>query len=493
MTETKENSILRKIDSLADELTDTKEKESIHKQLAEYHGRPLDFVKEVLGVNLWSKQEEALLSVFEHDETAFKSSNGVGKSFIAAIIAITYLYLNENSIVITTAPTNRQVKEILFREIISILENAKQKNLVYGKVLTQEIKVSANWKILGFTASEYSVDKFQGFRGAKTLIIVDESSGISNKIFEQIDSMLTGQDTSLFMIGNPLDPLGRFAVSFKPTSNTNKISINTYETPNFTKFGITEKDMINNTWQQKIMSDLPYSGLCTPKWVAKQIINYGIESQWYKCRVLGQFPSSSPDSLVRYEWIEKAIANTKEKDHTCIEIGVDVARYGNDYTVIYLRHGSRVRLIEKYQGKSTMETVGIVISVMKKYNVQLAKIDDAGLGGGCTDRLLEQGINAIGVNVGTKASNTEEYANLRAELYDGLRQRFEKGDIDIEESDAQLIEELMNTKKKMTSRGQIAIEKKEDMKKRGLKSPDHADALMLCFAVIEPETEFYAY
>lgn len=438
---------------------------------------PAWWVNNILGNSLWHTQQEILNSVKNNQETVVASCHGAGKSFTAANVALWYLFNHKPSVVITTAPTDRQVKGILWKEIR--LAHSRARVPLGGKLLTQELKLDTNWWAWGFTAPEYDPDRFQGFHEVNILVIVDEAAGVSEQIYEAIDGVLTSEHSRLLLIGNPTNAAGRFGQAFK-TPGIKKFYISAYDTPNFTTFGITEEDIANGTWQDKITGELPAPYLVTPQWVAKRYQRWGKDSPLYQARVLGQFPEQGDDTLIPLSWIDAAVKRKLEPGEP-IELGVDVARYGQDESVWVIRRGSVARLYLTKAMGDTMETTGLCVKSRKETKATKIKVDADGLGAGVYDRLKELGEPAIEMRSGMAATDSERFANKRAEWWWGLRERFESGDIDIED-DEELISQLSNIKYKINSRGQIQIESKDDMKKRGLPSPDRADALMLAFA-----------
>jgi hypothetical protein len=437
---------------------------------------PVRWVREVLGHVPWEKQAEILEAVRDHKTTAVKSCHAAGKSFTAADVALWYLHNHPHSIVITTGPTQRQVEGILWREIRSSQQKAKVP--LPGALLTTELKIEDGWQAFGFTAPEHDSDKFQGWHSQYILVVVDESSGVSEDIFDAIDGILTSDESRLLLIGNPTNPSGRFFKEF--ASGAAKITISAFDTPNFTRYGIIERDILNNEWQQKITGPLPAPYLVTPGWVHDRLKRWGRESPLYQAKVLAQFPQSGDDCMIPLYWIEAAIKRQLEPTDPS-EIGVDVARYGADETVIIHRRGARARIVKVIPTCDTMECAGHVAKALVDTKATSAKIDAIGIGAGVYDRLKEQGLPVREMQSGAAAKERERFANTRAEWYWGLRDRFESGDIDIQD-DETLISQLAGIRYHVNSKGQIQIEGKEDMKKRGLGSPDRADAMMLTFA-----------
>lgn len=438
---------------------------------------PRWWVENVLNCKPWDKQIEILESIRDNQETAVASCHGAGKSFTAGMAVLWYLYNHVPSVVITTAPTDRQVKGILWKEVR--LNHQRSKVPLGGKMLTQELKLATNWWAWGFTAPEYDPDRFQGFHEVNILVIVDEAAGVSEKIYEAIDGVLTSANSRLLMIGNPTSAAGRFGQAFK-TPGIKTVQISAFDTPNFTTYGITEEDVENGSWEDKITRGLPAPYLVTPSWVAKRFNRWGKVSPMYQARVQGIFPTIGTDTLIPLHWIDQAAARELPPQQP-LELGVDVARYGPDETVFISRQGPVARIIKTISMGDTMETAGWCVKLRRETGAVLTKVDADGLGAGVYDRLKEQGEPAREMRSGMASSDPERFANTRAEWWWGLRERFEAGDIDIDDDD-ELISQLSNMKYKINSRGQIQVESKDNMKKRGLPSPDRADALMMAFA-----------
>lgn len=424
-----------------------------------FRENPELFITRVLGDDPWDKQIEILNSVRDNRETSVRSCHGAGKSFIAARVALWFLCCFKNSIVLTTAPSFRQVEAILWRNIRSAYNKAKVN--LGGEISRVSLNISPEWFALGLSTDE--PDRFQGFHAENILIIADEASGIPEAIFNAVDGVLTSSHSRLLMIGNPTSLEGRFYDSFKQVG-VSKIHISAFDTPNV-KSG-------------KVI----VPGLVTREWVEGRKVVWGENSSLYISRVLGQFPPQEPDTLIPLNKIESAIERELDvKDDDEKQIGIDVARYGSDKTVFICRQGKKVIDIQSFYHQDLMETVGKAIQFMDKHGKPTTVIDAIGVGAGVVDRLDEQGFEIIGCNVAEKADDDEHFANRRSEFYWGLRQRFTDDDIDLPDED-QILAELSKIKYKVNSRGQTLIESKEEIKKRGLPSPDYADALMLAFA-----------
>lgn len=420
---------------------------------------PVFFVRQVLGGDPWEKQEEILKAVRDHKRVAVRACHGVGKTKVAAWVALWFLYTHPNSKVITTAPTWHQVENLLWREIHAA--HAASRIPLGGKVLQTQIELDKQWFALGLSTDK--PERFQGFHAEDILLIVDEASGVQQYIFDAAEGFLTSIGAKLLLIGNPTQLSGEFYNAFR-SPLYHKIHISAFDSPNL-KAG-------------KIVR--PY--LVTPEWVEDKRFKWGENSPLWYSRVLGEFPEQGDDTLIPLAWIEAAQQRWfAEQDGGPIELGVDVARYGSDSTVIVVRKGNKASIVAQIYGQDTMEVTGRVIDALRQTGASIAKVDEIGIGTGVVDRMKEQRYPVQGMNTSEAAYDKERFANKRAEWYWGLRERFQSGDIAIPPDD-ELASQLASLKYKFDSRGRIQIESKEDMRKRGLPSPDKADALMLAFA-----------
>lgn len=417
---------------------------------------PVFFVEKVLKDPLWEKQKEILEAVRDHHEVAVRSCHASGKSYIAGRIVHWWLNAYTNSVVITTAPTFRQVKEVLWREI----KGSAKKGIYPPKaILDTSINISPQWFALGLSTDK--PEQFQGFHSPHLLVLIDEASGINPEIEEAIDGLTPEK---IVRIGQPLSTQGRFADSFR-MKGVKKMQISAFDTPNIKEKGIV----------------IP--GLITTHDIENFKIRYGEDSNVYRVRVLGEFPTQDADSLISVDDVAKAIEReAKVLKHWEKKMGVDVARFGDDRSVIVIRQMEKITKKVVFNSLDTMQITGEVVKLAKEEKIRgnNINIDVIGIGAGVVDRMNEQGWNVNGVCVSEKAEDPEHYLNLRAELYaDKVKTWLKTADL----TDDDDWYELSNIKYKFrTSTGQLQLESKDDMKKRGISSPDCADALMLTFA-----------
>ena len=425
---------------------------------------PVAFAREVLGVELWAKQVEVLNALAEHRRVAVKAGNGLGKGFCAAVAVLWFIHTHQDAaIALSTAPTFRQVRHILWRQIHRLYRPAAE--TLGGKMLDTRWELSDDRYAMGLSAD--SADQFQGFHSPNVFIVVDEAEGVGDEIYEAIESVMTSADPLLLLIGNPTTMTGAFRRAFhEERSIYCNITISALDSPNVQAGRVV----------------IP--GLTTSRWIEERQQIWGEENPVYRARVLGEFPEQGENTLLKLSDIEMAAnrpvviaagPNTEE-----VILAVDVARFGSDRSVILRRRGDCIEDIRVLRQMDTMQLAGWVSAAIRECNPAQVYVDEIGVGAGVVDRLRELGHPVRGVNVAHKARQDGLFVNLRAEGYWTLRQRFTSGSISIP-ADNQLVGELSALRYGYDSQGRIKMESKDDMRKRNLPSPDKADALMLAF------------
>lgn len=342
-----------------------------------------------------------------------------------------------------------------------------------GTMLTTRWEIDDNWFAVGLSTDE--PDNFSGFHAAHLLVIVDEASGVGDEIYEAIDGVMAGGNAKLLMIGNPTRLTGYFAKAFKDP-DVQKMHISGFDTPNVAA------------------GEVIVPGLMKPEYPGQMERKYGKNSDIYRIKVEGKFGKKETDTLISVDQVEAAIQR-EVKPEGKKRMAVDVARFGDDKSIILVRQGHKVRILEEIAYGDTMELAGKIKHWAKVEEIPAEEIDVdvVGVGGGVVDRLHEQGFDVNGVNVGSDPilpdDTTEKdlYLNLRAQAYWIVREEIDKLDLPNDDE----LYEIANIKYKINSRGLIQIESKDDMKKRGVQSPDKADALMLSYVPHQPKPGFY--
>ena len=315
---------------------------------------PVAFIREVLGAKPWDVQERIVRSVFANRRTAVPSCHASGKSFITARIMLTFLFAFPGAKVVSTAPTDRQVVAILWSEFAAAHGGALVP--LGGELTLQEYHLDRDWFAIGFAAPAYDPNRFQGFHAPHILVVTDEAAGISPTIMEQIEGIASGGDAHILQIGNPVDPTSSFALECE-TPGTEVISIDAFQTPNFTGFGIVEEDLGTGAWHTKIgATPLPYPQLITPQWAADVFSKWGAKSPRYISRVRGRFPDVVKHAIYGEEMGRaKAEARITRVPHdetlpvsTAWDLGIN--KGGNMAIWFFQTVGREVRLIDYRQG-----------------------------------------------------------------------------------------------------------------------------------------------
>lgn len=421
---------------------------------------PEFFYREILGYEPWEKQLEISHSLIEHRNTTVRSNNGSGKTFHVAREALRFMYgQGPDAVVINTAPTWNQVENQFWR----YLRDAYKKALVPlgGKLLKTKLDIDETWFAIGLANDENNMEAFQGWHAKKILMIFDEASGISPKIYEAASGAMAGGELVRFLLlGNPTQNSGPFYDSFTDPS-FNKIHISAFDTPN-----VQAKSQV-------------VPGLVTWDWVEEMRRKYGETSQVYRVRVLGHFPNHATDTVISIDLIEFAFGADRELIEQDDErIGLDVARFGDDDSAFVKRKGNTAKVLEVVNGNSTMELAGKSARYLREYPKATIWIDVIGVGAGVFDRLREQpdiADRVYGVNSAGKPSDDAEYINIRMESWANVRDWLRDAVLEKHEG----FYELAKPKYKITSTGKLQLESKEDMKKRGVPSPNVGDALAL--------------
>ena len=449
------------------------------KAIEYYIDRPVEFVKDVIKAEPDEYQAKVLndLAYNEKQKRATKisvrSGHGVGKSTIESWAILWFLVTRPFPKILCTAPTAHQLHDILWAEASKWLRNSKMLGDIlewtYEKIYLKGHR--EEWFAIARTSNK--PDALQGTHAEHILIIIDEASGVPDVVFEPVLGTLSTNDAKLLMCGNPTQLAGFF-----------------YESHNDKK-DLYITHVINGENSSRV--DREYIKL-----IAEM---FGTDSDVYRVRVLGEFPKANPDSFISLDMINTDFIDIG--DIYSIDLGVDVARFGDDESVIATVFNKlRLSKLNIFQHNDTMELTGQVVNIIKSLNKDYpdvrvnVKVDCDGLGVGLYDRLREvineKSLNARAVEChfgakGGKVRNSEpiSYFNSTGIMWGLIRTKFKEKSLYITE-DSELINQLTNRKYFIESDGDIKLERKEDMKKRGVHSPDRADALAL--ALYEPPT-----
>lgn len=431
---------------------------------------PVGTCRTRLGFDPWSKQREILEAVRDHDRVAVRSANGTGKTSVSGRgLALWWLAGGPGSIVITTAPTNRQVTRQLWQQI---RRGVRASSGLFGRAALTEtrLELAEDWFGIGLSTDE--PESFQGWHGDRVLVIVDEASGVGEVIFEAIEGVLAGGVAKVVLLGNPTRSTGQFHRAFHAERDQwHTIAISAFDTPAFTGEAVPAEVL---------------RGLVTPRWVEDRRKAWSESSPLWQVRVLGDFSTVADDNVVGLADLEAAQARVVAAGSPVV-IGVDVARFGADRTCIAVRRGRRVHVARAYVGHDLMHTAGEVARVARQAALESNErprivVDDVGVGGGVTDRLRELGeFQVVAFNGGAAAFRPDEYPNRRSEAWFVLAEQL--GEIALEKGDEELAADLLAPTYDVDSRGRRVVEAKSVTKRKLGRSPDRADAVILTFAV----------
>ena len=410
-----------------------------------------------------------------------KASHSSGKTCVAAATALWWLTRNREGIVVTTAPTWTQVERVLWGELHRMIAHAK---IAYPKPAATSLHLGPGRFAIGLSTNEGV--RFQGFHG-KVLVILDEAPGVLPAIYEAIEGIRAGGDVRVLALGNPVISSGPFYDAFTSSrEGWSLITISAFDTPNLQ--GITVEELLEMS--EKKLDENPRPYLTTRRWVKEKYFEWGPGHPLWESRVLGNFPQQSEDALFSLTWLEQAKLRTEGDGDLCA--GLDVAGPGEDETVLCVRQGPRIILMNAWAGRDPR---GDVLAALLPFKSRLKEVnvDSVGIGYYMAQHLRDHGLPVTEVNVGEAPRDKDKYSNLKAELYWSLRLKAMSGDL-AGLTDDKTIAQLAGIRYSHNSRGQIVIESKDEARKRGVKSPDRAEAIVLAFAEIKmPYSGLFEY
>lgn len=447
---------------------------------------PVQFVREVFGAEPDEWQREVLEDIGRGERRiSIRSCHGVGKTCLLAWLVWYMLLTRYPQKTVATAPTQGQLFDGLFSEVMLWHARLPEPMQALFTVKSNRIELKAHPAGSFFTcrtARAEQPEALQGIHSHNVLIIGDEASGIPEAIFE------AGSGS---MSGNP--ELGEFAVTV--------LAGNPVRT---TGFFFESHHRTAHMWRTyhvcAAVADWPSgipSGRPGADYVEEQAVLYGLESNAYRIRVLGEFPKGDDDQVIPYHSIISASEREiKTMPNLPCVWGVDVARFGSAKNALVVRNKRRVLEADYWEGVDLMQTAG---KIKHKWDNTLPGdrpyvilIDVVGLGGGVVDRLLELKLPVRGINVAETGDVDPRFDRLRSELWWRAREWLLGLDVAIEpppkdcdpkkDPVTRMISELAAPKYKIMSSGRIHVESKDEMRKRGVASPDIADALVLTFA-----------
>jgi len=426
-----------------------------------YHSDPFGYCRDILQFTPDEWQRDVLLSLHKNRRTAVRSGHGVGKTRLAAAAIHWFMATRGYPRIRATANTEKQIMSILWAELATVNRNARNSELFDYSRTSFRLKDAPETHFAEAIAwSKEKSEAFAGIHADNVLYLFDEASAIDPVIWEVSQGAMTSSGARWIALGNPTRNTGKFNDCFGinrwaeggDTSKWHTFTISCFDSPRVSEEYINEVER-----------------------------EYGKNSDPYRVRVLGLPPLQESQQFISLELFDRALGNYgTHAEHNPRILGVDVARFGDDESIGRERRGNQTRRVFKVHGQDTMKVAGQVLHAIneakrEKDPYDMVCIDDVGVGGGVVDRLREQDIDVVGVNAGM-ASRRPDCKNMRAELWMLYKEWLEHG-----KPDEDLREDSTGIQYSYDSSDRLVMERKEDMKKRGMKSPDEADALCLTF------------
>jgi hypothetical protein len=414
---------------------------------------------------------------------AVASGNGIGKSAFVAMLNDWAMSTCEDCKSVITAGTGAQLKTKTHPELAKWYRmsiNADWFDVKAQSITIKDTKHANTWRTDLISWDAQNPDAFSGMHNKRKriLIVFDEASAVAPVIWDRISGALTDEDTEIIWIvlGNPTDNQGRFAECF----GSDKYRWRTFQIDSRTVEGTNKEEL------------------------AQEVEKYGEDSDYIRWRVRGEFPRSGSSQFIGGELVSAA-RKYKSAGHESLPkvLSCDVARFGDDQTVIGLRQGRKFEIMGKYRGKDTSQTTDILVSIIESRKPDAIVIDGDGIGGAVVDNLRALGYKAPRHNLfefhgGAEPEDANMYFNKRTEVWGWMKAWFEAGcEIPNDpELDRQVTGPQFFIARGKSHHGAVALEHKDDMKKRGLESPDCADCLAMSFAVkvsMKPKPQVQPY
>lgn len=452
-------------------------------RFAKYRDDPVGFARDVLGLpvfeqhgtGIWRKQREILEAVRDHRLVTVRSGHGTGKTHSLAILVLWWLYGRQGTVV-TTASGWEQVRTVLWRQIHLLLHQAK----VYLPRLPEhplqtELAITETWKAFGRSVDNPTA--FQGIHDPRLLVVIDEAPGIKAEVHRALRSLVTGRENRLIMIGNPVEYGGAFWESHQPESRFHQIHVDCYDHPNL----VEQRELI--------------PGAVTQEWVHEQAEEHGEGSPEFLARVRGEFPTEGTSAVFSQRVVDRAMdearyAEAREQalqGKDPVVFALDVARFGKNKTVLVERRGGVIVSMEAWQGHDATVTQDRVVALIGSVRDSGAPIgalvvDETGLGGPVLDHLRRAmpWCTMVGFN-GGRAARDGIYANRRSEAYLRVRRTWFDQDAVRLPYHRQLRADLLAPTYGFNATSKLQVERKEQLERRGVESPDYGDAVLMAF------------
>lgn len=482
------------------------------------------FAREALGVNLDAEQEAILRSVQFNPRTSVASGTARGKDFVTAVASLCFLYLTPswnssgdliaNTKVALTAPTGRQVENIMVPEFSRLVTRARKRGIdLPGRLVANDIRTDdEEWFLTAFKADEHQHEAWSGFHAVNTMFAVTEASGISDDTFAAIEGNLQG-NSRILLVFNPNTTVG-YAAKSQRGNRWSKFRLSSLSAPNVVEKRQVIPGQVDYEWIKDKLET--WCTVIRQEDYREEMDDFEFEGVWYRpedlfrIKVLGKFPKVAEDVLIPQQWIEAAHERWKQFSgvvNAPLVLGSDVAGMGRDASCNCYRYGNYVSKFRKMNsgGKADhMKVAGQIKQDLDSNKGAIASIDTIGEGAGVYSRLVELGYSdrviSCKYSEAAKDRNGDDlkditgqysFANMRAWLFWAVRDWLDPKNSTnamLPPGDT-LIEEASEIKWKFQSNGKIIIEPKEDIKKRLSRSTDEFDSLANTFYPIKTKAK----
>lgn len=419
-----------------------------HGDLKEQTG-PDDWQRDLL-----SRIGSSVLTVDQAIREAVASGHGVGKTALVAWLVLWAMSTRPHLAGVVTANTANQLETKTWRELALWHKRAINADwFEWTATKFCQKQHPDTWFVAAVPWSKERSEAFAGLHAEYVLVIFDEASAIDDVIWDVTEGAMTTRGAIWCAFGNPTRNTGRFRECF---------------------------GRFKHRWDTQQV-DSRSSKVANRSQIDQWIADYGEDSDFVRVRVRGLFPRAASSQFINGEDVDTC-RKYKSLGHETMPriVGVDVARFGDDQTVITKRQGRKVWPQIKIRGQDTMEVADKVAEIIREWGPHGTLVDGVGIGAGVVDRLKQMGHNVLDVNAGSKASDSTKYANKRAEMWGRMKDAINQG-MELPD-DQELADDLVNLEYGFTATQQLALEKKADLKRRGLASPDCADSLALTYA-----------
>lgn len=419
-----------------------------HGDLKEQTG-PDDWQRDLL-----SRIGSSVLTVDQAIREAVASGHGVGKTALVAWLVLWAMSTRPHLAGVVTANTANQLETKTWRELALWHKRAINADwFEWTATKFCQKQHPDTWFVAAVPWSKERSEAFAGLHAEYVLVIFDEASAIDDVIWDVTEGAMTTRGAIWCAFGNPTRNTGRFRECF---------------------------GRFKHRWDTQQV-DSRSSKVANRSQIDQWIADYGEDSDFVRVRVRGLFPRAASSQFINGEDVDTC-RKYKSRGHETMPriVGVDVARFGDDQTVITKRQGRKVWPQIKIRGQDTMEVADKVAEIIREWGPHGTLVDGVGIGAGVVDRLKQLGHNVLDVNAGSKASDSTKYANKRAEMWGRMKDAINQG-MELPD-DQELADDLVNLEYGFTATQQLALEKKADLKRRGLASPDCADSLALTYA-----------